>query len=61
MTKTDRELYHAINLLWNAVETMRHQLKTLRGSDKDHIIETDMLEAHKALTRYRALLRENRA
>ncbi len=58
--KTDKELYHAVNLLWNAVQTISHKVKDLRTSDKDYIIETDLLESYKALTRYRELLKENR-
>lgn len=61
MTKTDRELYSAVNLLWNAVQTISIKVKDMRTADKDDIIETDLLAAHEALTRYRESLRENRA
>jgi len=61
MTKTDKELYHAVNLLWNAVQTMSLKIKTDRTADRDDIIETDLLASHEALTRYRESLRENRA
>ncbi len=60
MTKTDKELYHAINLLWNAVQTISLKIKDDRSADRDDIIETDLIAAHEALTRYRALLRENK-
>ncbi len=61
MTKTDRELYNAVNLIWNAVQTISYKVKDPRSADRDDIIETDLLAAHEALTRYRELLRENRA
>jgi hypothetical protein len=61
MNKTDAALYHSVNLLWNAVQTISLRIKTDATADKDHIIETDLLEAHKALTEYRTLLRENKA
>jgi hypothetical protein len=62
MTKTDAALYHAVNLIWNAVQTMSIKIKRdLRTADLDDCIETDLLAAHKALTEYRTLLRENKA
>lgn len=60
MTKSDKALYHAVNLLWNAVQTISLKIKDERTADRDDIIETDLIAAHKALTEYRSLLRENK-
>jgi hypothetical protein len=61
MTKSDKALYHAVNLLWNAVQTISIKIKADRTADLDDCIETDLLAAHKALTEHRKLLRENKA
>ncbi len=61
MTKSDAALYHTINLLWNAVQTIALKVKNDRGADLDDIIATDLIAAHKALTEFRSLLRENKA
>jgi hypothetical protein len=61
MTKTDAALYHAVNLIWNAVSTIAIKIKADRTADLDDCIDTDLLAAHKALTEYRTLLRENKA
>ncbi len=60
MTKSDKALYHSVNLLWNAVQTISLKIKDERTADRDDIIETDLIAAHKALTEYRSLLRENK-